>query len=151
MTAVTVSNTVTTIEILELTSTILTNATPTSVQVTPTQTSVDLNVTPTQVTVTPAPAAVVATQIEVVDRQVTVEVPTLSLSRILDAVRTNADSTTFTYTGNKVTSINSASTQKTLTYNLDGTIATLTIATATETVTKTYSYDEDGLSSITVS
>lgn len=151
MTAVTVSNTITTIEILELTPTILTNATTASVQVTPTQSSVDLNVTPTQVTVTPVPAAVITTQVEVIDSTVTVEIPTLSLSRILDAVRTDAEDTTFIYAGNEVTNINSVSTQKTLTYNPDGTVATLTIATATETVTKTYSYDENGLSSVTVS
>lgn len=93
-----------------------------------------------------------STQVDVIERVVTVESPQTSTSRILDLVRTDAADTDLVYDGNdQLTSFTNNNETKSFTYNPDGTIATATTVTATETVTKTFGYTDGNLTSITVS
>jgi hypothetical protein len=70
----------------------------------------------------------------------------------LDAVRLDAESKTFNYTNGQLVSINGTEVQVSLTYNVDGTIDTVSKTSGGTTVTKTFAYDIDGnLDTITVS
>jgi YD repeat-containing protein len=92
------------------------------------------------------------TEVEVVEYTVTIQQPTLALNTILDAVRTDAADTTLVYDGSdQLTSFTNNDVTKSFTYNPDGTIATATTVTGTNTVTKTFGYTDGNLTSITVS
>ena len=69
----------------------------------------------------------------------------------LDEVRTDSADTTLTYASGRLIRVQSADVTKDLTYNVDGTLSTLTITTDTETVTKTFGYSSGILTSITTS
>ena len=70
----------------------------------------------------------------------------------LDAVRLDAEDKTFVYTSGNLTAINGVEVQVAITYNLDGTINTVTKTSGGTTVTKTFAYDISGnISGITVS
>jgi len=68
----------------------------------------------------------------------------------LDDVRTDAGDTTLSYTDGQLTSVVRPGVSKTLTYNPDGTLNTLTLVTDSETIVKTFGYGSDGLVTITV-
>jgi YD repeat-containing protein len=74
-----------------------------------------------------------------------------TMDEILDEVRTDAANTTFSYTNGQLTGSSNADVSKTFTYNQNGTLASVTITTSSNTITKTFGYNSNGLSSITVS
>jgi len=69
----------------------------------------------------------------------------------LDEVRTDGADTTFTYQAGQLIRVESADVVKTLTYNADGTLASIVIVTDTESITKTFSYTAGVLTSYTTS
>lgn len=70
----------------------------------------------------------------------------------LDDVRLDAEDQTFTYTGDQLTAITGAELQVAITYNLDGSVNTLTKTSNGTSITKTFAYDVNGnLDTITVS
>lgn len=83
--------------------------------------------------------------------EVSLQTSGLSLARVLDATRTDVGDTTFIYTDGKLTSIVREGVSKTLAYNNDGSLNTLTTVVNSRTVTQTFNYGSDILTSITVS
>lgn len=73
-----------------------------------------------------------------------------TMAEILEEVRTDYSSTSFSYTNGQLTGISDANVSKSFSYNQNGTLSSVTITTASQTITKTLSYDSNGLSSITV-
>ena len=70
----------------------------------------------------------------------------------LDAVRLDAEDKTITYTDGNVTAVTGLEVQASITYNLDGTVNTVSKTSNGTTVTKTFGYDVNGnLISISVS
>jgi YD repeat-containing protein len=154
MTTVTTAETTNKIQIVELNPTI--NVTVTGSQTNTVTTSqsgsaVEISTVENPITVK-AFTATGTTQVDVVESVIKVESPQTSVSRILDLVRTDAADTSLVYDGNEqLTSFTNNDVTKSFTYNPDGTIATVTTVTGTETVTKAFGYTDGNLTSITVS
>ena len=74
-----------------------------------------------------------------------------SLASFLNAARTDAGNTSFTYVNGQLTASSRDGLSKSFTYNNDGTLNTATTVTTTKTITKTFSYTNGALTSITVS
>jgi hypothetical protein len=83
--------------------------------------------------------------------EVSLQTSGLSLSRVLDATRTDVGDTTFTYTDGKLVSVVREGVSKTFNYNNDGSLNTLTTVVNSQTIVQTFNYGSDILTSITVS
>lgn len=151
MTAVTTTQSNSTIEIVE-------SVPGVSIAVTESTIHVQESAPGVQVLVAEAPVSVSASEqaastvIAIGTVEVKVEIPALALSTVLDEVRTDAADTSYVYDANdQVISTTSSDVSRSLTYNPDGTVATVTTVTATKSVTKTFGYTDGNLTSITVS
>lgn len=118
--------------------------------VSPTQAQVSVEKPAVASLTTQAPASNNIT-IENQANEVSLQTSGLSLARVLDATRTDVGDTTFIYTDGKLTSIVREGVSKTLAYNNDGSLNTLTTVVNSRTVTQTFNYGSDILTSITVS
>lgn len=151
MNTVTTAETINKIQIVESNPTVSITVSSTTVTLDGTGSAVQVSTQETPVTVNASTITAVA-EVGVVETRVIVETPELSLPRILDSVRTDAADTVLSYDGsNQLTTFTNADVTRDITYNQDGTIATVTTTTRTETVTKTFGYTNGILTSITVS
>lgn len=151
MTTVTTAETINKIQIVELNPTIHVTVSSSTVTTSGSGSAVDVSTVESPVTVK-AFTTTGTTQVDVVESVVKVESPQTSVNRILDLVRTDAADTTLVYdVDEQLTSFTNNDVTKSFTYNPDGTIATATTVTGTETVTKTFGYTNGNLTSITVS
>ena len=130
MTSVNVATTSTLIHITEIKQSVNLASEGATVQVIEQPSSITVQQLGSEVTVTASPPSV-TTQVQAVETTVTVERPTLSLSRVLDRVRTDAADTSYAYDGSgQISSITNADVAKSFTYNPDGTIATCLLYTS---------------------
>lgn len=154
MTTVTTTETVNKVQIVELNPTInvtVSDGQSNTVTTSGSGSAVEISTVESPVTVK-AFTATGVTQVDVVESVIKVESPQTSVNRILDLVRTDAADTNLVYDGSdQLTSFTNNNVAKSFTYNPDGTIATATTVTGTETVTKTFGYTDGNLTSITVS
>jgi len=75
---------------------------------------------------------------------------TVSENRILDLNRLDASDTQFNYENGKLVGVVRDNYTKAFTYDQNGVLQTVVVTTGTGTITKTFSYNQDGLTSITV-
>lgn len=122
---------------------------PVNINVTQGNATVALSEVVNQVIVAKLPAANTVT-VNSDNIAVVIQTSDISESKIRDLVRTDVSDTSLVYEGGKLTSLVRLGYRKDFTYNLDGTVNTITITTNFSTVVKTFSYNQDGLTSITV-
>lgn len=103
-----------------------------------------------QVVVAKLPAANTVEVQEPTNVKLVVQTSDISESKVLNITRLDASDTSLSYTNGQLTSVVRDGISKAITYNLDGTVNTVTITTNTDTQVKTFSYNQDGLVSITV-
>lgn len=103
-----------------------------------------------QVVVAKLPAANTVEVQEPTGVNLVVQTSDISESTVLNITRLDASDTGLSYTDGQLTSVVRDGISKAITYNLDGTVNTVTITTNTDTQVKTFSYNQDGLVSITV-
>lgn len=103
-----------------------------------------------QVVVAKLPAANTVEVQEPTGVNLVVQTSDISESTVLNITRLDASDTGLSYTNGQLTSVVRDGISKEITYNPDGTVNTVTITTNTDTQVKTFSYNQDGLVSITV-
>ncbi|WP_291814020.1 hypothetical protein [Limnobacter sp.] len=103
-----------------------------------------------QVVVAKLPAANTVEVQEPTGVNLVLQTSDISESTVLNITRLDASDTSLSYTNGQLTSVVRDGISKAITYNLDGTVNTVTITTNTDTQVKTFSYNQDGLVSITV-
>ena len=123
---------------------------PAVVNVTQQESSVLLSEIKNQVVIANAPTLNTVTVQQPATIKVVVQTSDISESKILDLARTDASDATLSYTDGKLTSVIREGFRKDITYNEDGTVNTVTLTTNFGTVVKTFSYNQNGLTSITV-
>lgn len=123
---------------------------PVAVSVAQQNNVVSLSQITNQVVVAQVPTSNTVTVQQPAGIKIVVQTSDISESKILDLARTDASDTSLNYTSGKLSSVVRDGYRKDFTYNEDGTVNTLTITTNFGTVVKTFSYNQDGLTSITV-
>lgn len=123
---------------------------PIAVNVAQNKNVVSLSEITNQVVVAKLPASNTVSVQQPSEVRVVVQTSDISESKVLDLGRTDASDTALNYTNGKLTSVVREGFRKDITYNQDGTVNTLTITTNFQTVVKTFGYNQDGLTSITV-
>lgn len=123
---------------------------PIAVSVAQNKNVVSLSEITNQVVVAKLPASNTVSVQQPSEVKVVVQTSDISESKVLDLGRTDASDTALNYTNGKLTSVVREGFRKDITYNQDGTVNTLTITTNFQTVVKTFGYNQDGLTSITV-
>lgn len=103
-----------------------------------------------QVVVAKVPAANKLEIQEPANVNVALQTSDISKNAILNLNRLDASDTALSYTNGQLTSVVREGYSKSITYNQDGTVNTVTIIVGTNTQVKTFSYNSDGLVSITV-
>lgn len=76
--------------------------------------------------------------------------PTVSANKILDLNRLDASNAQFNYENGKLIGIVRENYTKAFSYDENGVLQSATVTTNSGTITKTFSYNSDGLTSITV-
>lgn len=122
---------------------------PVQIEATTQNNTITVNET-TNKLVVQVPTAPTVTIQEPTGGTITLDTSSPSLATLLDSVRTDIDDTTFAYTGDQLTTVTREGITKSLAYNEDGTLNTLTTVTNTQTVVQTFNYNSSGLASITV-
>lgn len=123
---------------------------PVAISVAQQNNAISLSQIANQAVVINAPASNTVAIQQPADINVVVQTSDISESKILDLARTDAGDTSFNYTSGKLSSVVRDGYRKDFTYNEDGTVNTLTITTNFGTVVKTFGYNQNGLTSITV-
>lgn len=123
---------------------------PVAVSVAQQNNVVSLSQITNQIVVAKVPTSNAVTVQQPADIKIVVQTSDISESKVLDLTRTDASDTSLNYTNGKLTSVVRDGFRKDFTYNEDGTVNTLTITTNFGTVVKTFGYNQNGLTSITV-
>ena len=123
---------------------------PIAISVAQNKNVVSLSEITNQVVIAKLPASNTVAVQQAADIRVVVQTSELSESKVLDLARTDASDTSLDYTDGKLTSVVRDGFRKDFTYNEDGTVNTITIITNFGTTVKTFGYNQNGLTSITV-
>ena len=123
---------------------------PVAVSVAQQNNVVSLSQITNQIVVAKVPTSNAVTVQQPADIKIVVQTSDISESKVLNLARTDASDTSLNYTNGKLTSVVRDGFRKDFTYNEDGTVNTLTITTNFGTVVKTFGYNQNGLTSITV-
>lgn len=150
MTSVSITNVENTVAVTATKNRVIVAEQPIKIAVNQQNNVVALSQITNQVVVAKLPAANTVEVQEPTNVKLVVQTSDISESKVLNITRLDASDTSLSYTNGQLTSVVRDGISKAITYNLDGTVNTVTITTNTDTQVKTFSYNQDGLVSITV-